>query len=82
MYEAMKAGAVPDKHTEEYVEAELLPEVASGASSANVLEMDEDISVAAVPDQQNKESVESKVLPGKTLMFLKIWIQKQVLILK
>ena len=53
-----------------------------GTASANVGTMDETVKDAAIPDKKNEEYVEYEVTPGKTLMLLKICMQKQVLILK
>ena len=50
----VKTAAVPDKTTEEYIEAGVLPGGDSSADYENVGTMDEYIGVSAVPDQQNK----------------------------
>ena len=54
MGKAVKAAVVPDRQTEEYVEAQVLPEGSSGADSANIGTKDKDSSAATVPYQQNK----------------------------
>ena len=54
MGEAVKAAVVPDKQTEEYVEAQVLTEGASGVDSENIGTKDKDSSAATVPFQHNK----------------------------
>ena len=53
MDEAMKASAIIDKKTEEYVESELLLEGSSGAALENIGTMDEDIVATDIPDQHH-----------------------------
>ena len=54
MYEAVKYAAVTDKQTEGYVEAEVLPEIASGTAPENVGTMDEEVADYAVTYQQKE----------------------------
>ena len=53
MDEAMKASAIIDKNTAEYVESEVLLEGCSGAAIENIGTMDEDIVATDIPDQHH-----------------------------
>ena len=50
MDETVKSSSVPDKYTEESVEAEVITERDSGADSVNVGITDEDLAATAVTD--------------------------------
>ena len=53
MDESMKASAIIDKNTAEYVESEVLLEGCSGAAIENIGTMDEDVAATAIPDQHH-----------------------------
>ena len=50
MDEAVKSAAVPDQQNEASVEAEVIPEGASGASSANIVTMDDAVADSDITD--------------------------------
>ena len=51
-------------------------------SSVNVRAMYEAVKYSAALDKQNEEYVESEAISEKTSMLLKIWMEKQGLIMK
>ena len=53
MDEAMKASAILDKKTEEYVESEVILEGSSGTALENIGTMDEYIAATDIPDQHH-----------------------------
>ena len=59
----VKADVVTNQYNKSSIEADVLTEGSSGASSTNVGTKDEAVAYAAITYQQNEEDFEAEVLP-------------------